>query len=79
MHLCRLLPRRALFLLLLLRHVTADEAPADCTHHRVMPRVVSRHRADGRAFQTAFGLCSTCRSYGREREQRNGQQTFLTI
>lgn len=79
LHLCRLLLRRVLLLLLLLGHVTTDEATADCSHHRVMSRVVTGHSADRCTFQAAFGLCCTCRSYGRKCEQRYGQQNFFTI
>lgn len=52
---------------MLLREVVSDDTPTDSARDGVMPRVMTGHAADDRAFQTTCGIGG---SDGAKRKQR---------
>lgn len=53
---------RGPFLRMLRGNVMSDDAAADCTHDRMMARIVAGDTAHDGAFQAAGGICcSGCR------------------
>jgi len=60
---------------MLLRHVVANNATADCSDDRVVSGVVARYAADHRALQTASSVCRS----GCDECQRDSRRQHLDL